>query len=49
MLRFSSFFAAAAIAGNVHGFDEKAALNESQAAIGRQVEITGSSIPITAK
>jgi protein SCO1/2 len=37
MLRFSSFFAAAAIAGNVHGFDEKAALNESQAAIGRQV------------
>jgi protein SCO1/2 len=37
MWRFVSFFAAAAIAGNVDAFDEKAALKESQAAIGRQV------------
>jgi protein SCO1/2 len=37
MWRFVSFFAAAAIAANVDAFDEKAALKESQAAIGRQV------------
>jgi protein SCO1/2 len=37
MWRFASFLAAAAIAGNVDAFDEKAALKESQAAIGRQV------------
>ena len=37
MWRFFSFFVAVAIAGNVDAFDEKAALKESQAAIGRQV------------
>jgi protein SCO1/2 len=37
MWRFFSFVVAVVIAGNVHAFDEKAALNESQAAIGRQV------------
>ena len=37
MLRCFSLFVAVAIAANVDAFDEKAALKESQAAIGRQI------------